>query len=99
RLRRHYWAGDCDCWRRGSLMGNTRKRVAGREELRLWLRMLSCTNLIESRIRGRLRDGFSTTLPRFDVLAQLDAASKDAPEGLTLGELSRRLMVTNGNLT
>jgi DNA-binding MarR family transcriptional regulator len=62
---------------------------------RLWLRMLSCTNIIQSRIRTRLREEFGNTLPRFDVLAQLDRA----PEGLTLGEVSRRLMVSPGNIT
>lgn len=71
----------------------------GREQLRLWLRLLDCTNRIESRVRTRLRLDFDTTLPRFDMLAQLDAASADAPQGITMGELSRRLMVTNGNVT
>jgi DNA-binding MarR family transcriptional regulator len=64
-------------------------------ELRLWLRMLTCTNLIEAELRRRLRDSFDTTLPRFDLLAALDRA----PEGLTLGEVSRRMMVSNGNVT
>lgn len=64
-------------------------------ELRLWLRMLACTNLIESEIRRRLREGFSVTLPRFDLMAQLEKA----PEGLSLGEISRRMMVSNGNIT
>ena len=64
-------------------------------ELRLWLRMLTCTTLIEGEIRRRLRDQFDFTLPRFDLLAQLDRA----PDGMTLGELSRRMMVTNGNIT
>jgi len=64
-------------------------------ELKVWLRLLTCTNLIESDVRGRLRDAFGTTLPRFDLLAQLDRA----PGGLTMGELSSRLMVTNGNVT
>jgi DNA-binding MarR family transcriptional regulator len=64
--------------------------------LRLWLRLLKCTALIENRVRAGLREEFSTTLPRFDMLAQLDAAGDD---GLTMGEISRRLMVTNGNLT
>lgn len=66
-----------------------------KDELRLWLRMLTCTTLIETEIRRRLRAGFDTTLPRFDLLAQLFRS----PEGLTLGELSRRMMVSNGNLT
>jgi DNA-binding MarR family transcriptional regulator len=68
-----------------------------RSSVRLWLRLLKCTNMIESNVRGRLREEYDTTLPRFDMLAQLDAADTDA--GLTMGELSRRLMVTNGNLT
>src|ERR1051325_3801102 len=66
-----------------------------RVELKVWLRLLTCANLIENRVRGRLRETFATTLPRFDLLAQLDRA----PTGLTMGELSSRLMVTNGNVT
>lgn len=67
--------------------------------LRTWLRLLACTNLVERDVRGRLRDQFDTTLPRFDVLAQLDAATREPRAELTMSELSRRLMVTNGNLT
>jgi DNA-binding MarR family transcriptional regulator len=64
-------------------------------ELRIWLRLLTCTNLMEATIRQRLAQSFDTTLPRFDVLAQLDRAG--AP--MSMGDLSRRLMVTNGNVT
>lgn len=64
-------------------------------ELRLWLRLLTCTTLIEGEIRSRLRDSFDVTLPRFDLMAQLDKA----PNGMTLGELSKRMMVSNGNVT
>ena len=64
-------------------------------ELRLWLRMLACTNLVEAELRRRLRQAFKTTLPRFDLLAALDRA----PSGLTLGEVSGRMMVSNGNIT
>ena len=71
----------------------------GRDTVRLWLRLLSCTNRIEGRIRGRLRERFRTTLPRFDLLAQLAAAEGDGEVGLTMTALSRRLMVTNGNVT
>jgi DNA-binding MarR family transcriptional regulator len=63
--------------------------------LRLWLRLLTCTNLIEAHIRAQLRSVFDSTLPRFDLLAQLDRH----PEGLRMGELSQRLMVTGGNVT
>jgi len=64
-------------------------------ELRLWLRLLTCTTLIENEIRRRLRREFGVTLPRFDLMAQLDKS----PGGMTLGELSRRMMVSNGNVT
>jgi len=70
-----------------------------RASLRTWLRLLTCTNLVEREVRGRLRDQFDTTLPRFDVLAQLDAAARESKAELTMSDLSRRLMVTNGNLT
>lgn len=65
------------------------------EALRLWLRLLTCTQLVEQRIRGQLRSQFDTTLPRFDLMAQLERA----PEGLKMNELSRRMMVTGGNVT
>jgi DNA-binding MarR family transcriptional regulator len=64
-------------------------------ELRVWLRLLTCSNLIETRVRAGLREEFGVTLPRFDVLAQLDRA----PDGLSMGGLSERLMVSNGNVT
>ena len=63
--------------------------------LRLWLRLLSATTRIEDTIRQRLREQFGITLPRFDLMAQLERE----PEGLSMGELSRRMMVTGGNVT
>lgn len=73
----------------------TRAAPEGHHALRLWLRMLTCCNLIESEIRSRLRTEFDTTLPRFDLMAQLQRA----PKGMKMGELSRHMMVTNGNIT
>ncbi len=64
-------------------------------DLRLWLRLISCTSMIESTVRQRLRKEFGITLPGFDVLAQLDRT----PHGLSMSALSARLMVTNGNVT
>ncbi len=66
-----------------------------RDELRLWLRLLTCATLIETEIRRKLLSTFDFTLPRFDLLAQLDRAE----DGLVLGDLSRRLMVSAGNVT
>ncbi|MBV1704847.1 MAG: MarR family transcriptional regulator [Hyphomicrobiales bacterium] len=57
--------------------------------------MLSITKLVGQEIRRRLRVEFDATLPQFDLLAQLDRE----PAGLRLGDLSRRAMVTNANVT
>ena len=65
------------------------------ESLRLWLRMLTLTQLIEKQVRTHLREQWSTTLPRFDLMAQLERN----PDGLKMNELSRRMMVTGGNVT
>lgn len=65
------------------------------EALRLWLRLLTCTQLVEKQVRTLLRERFDTTLPRFDLMAQLERA----PAGLKMNELSRRMMVTGGNVT
>ena len=66
-----------------------------RLDLRVWFRLLTCATLIGRSVRQGLREEFGITLPKFDLLSQLDRAD----EGLTMGELSRRLMVTNGNVT
>jgi DNA-binding MarR family transcriptional regulator len=63
--------------------------------LRLWLRLFTCSLMVERRIRVGLREHFGTTLARFDYLAQLERA----PKGLRMQELSQRLMVTGGNVT
>src|ERR1700749_1001775 len=65
------------------------------DELRLWLRLLPCTTLIEGTVRSRRRERFDVTLPRFDLMAQLDRA----PDGMTLSDVSKRMMVSNGNVT
>ena len=65
------------------------------EALRLWLRLLTCAQLVEKQVRGGLRERFETTLPRFDLMAQLERAR----EGMKMNELSRRMMVTGGNIT
>ena len=75
-----------------------REFIARRDDhssLRIWLRLLTCTQLIEKRVRSGLREQFATTLPRFDLMAQLERHR----EGLRMNELSRLLMVTGGNIT
>ena len=68
---------------------------AERLRLRLWLQMLKATRHIEAELREKLRLEHGTTLPRFDVMA----APERRPDGLKMSELSRRLMVSNGNVT
>jgi len=63
--------------------------------LRLWLRLLTCTTMIEKCVKKGLRSDFQTTLPRFDLMAQLARF----PDGLKMGELSQRMMVSGGNIT
>ncbi|MSQ55944.1 MAG: MarR family transcriptional regulator [Limnohabitans sp.] len=65
------------------------------EALRLWLRLLTCSQLIEKKVRSQLRSQFETTLPRFDLMAQLERE----PQGIKMNELSKRMMVTGGNIT
>lgn len=65
------------------------------KNLRLWLRLLTCTMMIETKVRMQLERHFSVTLPQFDLMAQLDRVA----EGLTMTALSERLMVSNGNVT
>src|SRR5215831_2221795 len=73
----------------------SRVHRAHHDALRVWLRLFTCTQLIERTIRTRLRNEFNTTLPRFDLMAQLQRH----PGGLKMGELSKRLLVTGGNVT
>ena len=70
-------------------------RPISKQRLRLWLRLLRSSRAIEAQLRERLRTKFSITLPQFDVMATL--ARND--EGMTMTELSRQLMVSNGNVT
>lgn len=65
------------------------------EALRAWLRLLACHNLVEAQLRTVLRLQFDTTLPRFDLMAQLQRY----PHGLRMRELSEHMMVTGGNVT
>ena len=73
----------------------TASRTDDHQALRLWLRLLTCSQLIEREVRARLQGRFDTTLPRFDLMSQLWRY----PDGLKMNELSRHLMVTGGNVT
>jgi DNA-binding MarR family transcriptional regulator len=66
-----------------------------KQRLRLWIRILRAARAIEAEVRDRLRVNFDVTLPQFDVMAALERK----PDGMTMTELSRFLMVSNGNVT
>ena len=84
-----------DAQRAPAVDSETRASAEDHIALRLWLRLLACTNLVEAPLRRRLREQFRGSLPRFDLMAQLDRQ----PGGIKMRELSRRLMVTGGNVT
>lgn len=77
------------------LDSETRGHDDHHDALRLWLRILTCTNLIKNKLRNYLREEFSSTLPRFDLLAQLERS----PQGIKMGDLSKLMMVSGGNVT
>lgn len=66
-----------------------------KDRLRLWIRLLRSSRAIENELRERLRRRFDVTLPRFDVLSALHRRQ----DGMLMSELSRYLMVSNGNVT
>lgn len=82
-----------------TMAGKTREKVAARpvskQRLRLWIRVLRAARAIEAELRERLRTQFAITLPQFDVMATL--ARKE--NGMSMTELSRMMMVSNGNVT
>ena len=65
------------------------------DALRLWLRLFTCSTMIATHVGSALKREFGSSLPRFDLLAQLDRE----PDGLRMGELSRRTLTTDGNVT
>src|SRR4029078_2219510 len=85
--------------RRRRMSVTTRARTAAlplsKQRLRLWIRILRAARAIEAEVRERLRVGFGVTLPQFDVMAALQRK----PDGMTMTELSRCLMVSTGNVT
>lgn len=80
---------------RTEMVANDKPTQASGLDLRIWVRLLDCAKIIEKRLRRNFEEQFGTTLPRFDILASLDRAA----DGLRMGELSRALLVSNGNVT
>ncbi|PWE28932.1 MarR family transcriptional regulator [Pararhodobacter marinus] len=76
-------------------MTQTLRDPLSKRRLKAWLRLLNVTRQSENHLREFLRVNHATTLPRFDVMAALWRRR----EGLTMSELSRALLVSNGNAT
>jgi len=66
-----------------------------KRRLKVWIRLLGLTRAAEGNLREYLRLAHDSTLPRFDVMAALFRRR----EGVTMTELSRMLLVSNGNAT
>lgn len=79
----------------GKARGKAAARPPSKQHLRLWLRLLRVARAIEAELRERLRKEFAVTLPQFDVMAALVRCEA----GMSMTELSRKLMVSNGNVT
>jgi DNA-binding MarR family transcriptional regulator len=78
--------------------GKGKARPAGRnghDDIRLWLRLLYCASHIESIMQSRIMSDFGISLARFDLMSQLERVGG----GLTMSEVSRRMMVSNGATT
>src|SRR6476646_3051262 len=93
-----HWPGDFDLGGRGMVSAPLTAPGISRdskERLRLWIRLLRASRTIEAELRDRLKKDFDTTLPRFDVMAALYRS----PEGMLMSDLSRFLLVSNGNVT
>jgi DNA-binding MarR family transcriptional regulator len=69
--------------------------AGSKDRLRLWIRLLRATHTIEAELRERLKSEFGSTLPRFDVMSALHRQ----PDGMLMTDLSRYLLVSNGNVT
>jgi DNA-binding MarR family transcriptional regulator len=76
-------------------LASTRRQGDSKARLRLWVRLLRATRLVESETRERFKTQFDMTLPRFDVMAALYRN----PDGMLMSEISRFLLVSNGNVT
>lgn len=69
--------------------------TGNKERLRLWIRLLRAARIVEGELRERLKREFDSTLPRFDVMSALNRE----PAGMLMSDLSRFLLVSNGNVT
>ncbi len=66
-----------------------------KRRLKMWIRLLGVTRAAEAELREFLRVRHDTTLPRFDVMAALYRRR----EAVSMSDLSRMLLVSNGNAT
>ncbi|MET0278760.1 MAG: MarR family transcriptional regulator [Pseudorhodoplanes sp.] len=64
-------------------------------DLQLWVRLLACGHSAEQRVKNRIKENFGINQTQFNLLSQLDRA----PEGIRMGEVARRTVVTGSNVT
>lgn len=78
-----------------AVLGMPQAAAGNKERLRLWIRLLRAARIVEGDLRERLKREFDTTMPRFDVMSALNRE----PDGMLMSDLSRFLLVSNGNVT
>ncbi len=66
-----------------------------RADLQLWVRLLACAHGAEQRVKNRIKENFGLNQTQFNLLSQLDRA----PDGIRMGEIARRTVVTGSNVT
>lgn len=64
-------------------------------DLKLWVRLLACAHTAEQRVKGKIKDQFGINQTQFNLLSQLDRM----PQGIRMGEVARRTVVTGSNVT
>ena len=74
----------------------SRSKASRKSALRAWLRLWACVGSVERVVRTRLYSDHGMTMPRFDYLSQL---YREPDRRMNMTELSRRLMVSGGNVT
>lgn len=67
-----------------------------REALLAWLELLRTSNYIKKTVDGKLRSEFGQSISRFDVLSTLERGQRN---GVRAGDLSRQMVVSEGNVT
>ena len=77
-------------------LDDTAYDVAPRDDIRTWLRLVKAVLPMEREVNRMFQHEFGQSLPRFDVLSQLE---RSRPGGHAVGVLADLLIASAGNIT